>query len=62
MPRIEIDGELLEIADCALCGRTVLADERPVSGFIAIAPCGRQLLNISECGENPLCHIREKEN
>lgn len=51
MPRIEIGRdpvELIEIIDCAVCGRTVLKESRPATGFIA--PCGRRLINLAERG------------
>ena len=48
MPRIELDDELVEIIDCPECARTVLFENRSATGFIA--PCGRRLINIKECG------------
>jgi hypothetical protein len=47
MPKVEIDGELSEVIDCPICGRTVLETGRAATGFIA--PCGRRLINLAEC-------------
>jgi hypothetical protein len=52
MPKIEIAGVLLEVIDCPICKRTVLKENRGATGFIA--PCGRRLVNISECGTEPV--------
>jgi hypothetical protein len=60
MPRIEISGELVAIADCPVCDRTVLCENRLAAGFVA--PCGRRLINLSECGKAlHLCSDRARE-
>lgn len=48
MPRIQLDDELYEVIDCPDCGRTVLFKGKAATGFIA--PCGRRLVNVKECG------------
>lgn len=59
MPRIEIDERLHEIEDCPHCGRTLLVESGAACGFIA--PCGRRLLNLQECGIRPCIDNLEAE-
>ncbi len=47
MPRIELNGALVEVSDCPNCSRTILKHSHPACGFIA--PCGRRLTNLLEC-------------
>lgn len=48
MPRIQVGETLLEVVDCPDCGRTVLVENEPATGWFA--KCGRRLINLSECG------------
>ena len=47
MPRIQIGEDLIEVIDCPSCGRTVLAENRPATGWLT--NCGRRLVNLAEC-------------
>lgn len=49
MPKIEIDGKLVDVIDCRKCARTVMVNGPPASGWIA--SCGQRLVNLSECGQ-----------
>lgn len=41
------------IVSCPSCGRSVLAVSKSATGWIA--PCGRRLMILSECGTTPQC-------
>lgn len=41
------------VETCSTCGRMVLMVNQPATGFIA--PCGRRMVNLSECGATPGC-------
>lgn len=46
------------IVSCPKCGRSVLAVNQPAAGWIA--PCGRRLVILSECGNSAACtEVRE---
>ena len=59
MPKIEVNGELIPVEVCPVCDRTVGAKFATGSGFIA--PCGRRLMNLSECGTREGICKRELE-
>ena len=59
VPKIEISGKLFPVEDCPVCDRTVAAKFAIGVGFIA--PCGRRLLNLSECGTREGVCIRNPE-
>lgn len=43
---------------CPVCGRKVLEQNQPATGWIA--PCGRRLVVLSECGNSAACpEVRE---
>lgn len=43
----------VETIACPACGRAVLETNQPATGWIA--PCGRRLMILSECGTAPQC-------
>lgn len=50
---VDFGSETLSLVECPHCGVTVLEQSRPATGFLA--PCGRRLMNLSQCGEPRNC-------